>query len=78
MASLHERSLFRTLRPTVPGLSAVEVGLQAVGTTLGAHRRQRCRRLVPAASCSSAIDRVSRILVMLLLHCCRLLSRKPI
>ena len=28
VAGLQERSLFRTLRPTVPGLSAVEVGVQ--------------------------------------------------
>ena len=29
VGGLQQRSLFRTLRPTVPGLSAVEVGAQA-------------------------------------------------
>lgn len=56
MASLHERSLFRTLRPTVPGLSAVEVGLQALRPTrLAGATVARPTTACAPASCSCTI-----------------------
>ena len=52
VAGLQERSLFRTLRPTVPGLSAVEVGAQDAAQlglgTPGGRRRVSCLLASPA------------------------------